>query len=291
MKINFTKMEGCGNDYIYINCIDNAATNGREIKSPESLAVFLSDRHFGVGGDGIVLILPSNVADARMRMFNLDGSEGKMCGNAIRCISKYLYDNGLVKKEKMAIETLSGIKKLDLFIEEGTVSRVKVNMGKAELRPEKIPVKLEGDSIISREVSINGKEYAITCLSMGNPHAVVFWDEKSNGVDLDSLQLTDIGPSFENDEIFPDRVNTEFVKVLGRNSLKVRVWERGSGETLACGTGACASAVAAVLNGYCDKNRDIKVELLGGELTISYTDDTVYMTGPCKKVFDGRVEL
>jgi len=291
MKINFTKMQGCGNDYIYINCIDTADTNGMEINSPESLSVYLSDRHFGVGGDGIVLILPSEVADAKMRMFNLDGSEGKMCGNAIRCVAKYLYDNGIVKKEEMTIETLSGIKELYLFTQNGTVSKVKVNMGKAELRPEKIPVSLEGESIINRKVSINGKEYGITCVSMGNPHAVVFFDEEINEVALDNLKLDELGPHFENNEIFPERVNTEFVKVLERNRLKMRVWERGSGETLACGTGACASAVAAVLNGYCDKDTDIKVELLGGELTIRYTDDAVYMTGDCKKVFEGTVEI
>lgn len=291
MKINFTKMEGCGNDYIYINCINNAATNGMEINSPESLSVYLSDRHFGVGGDGIVLILPSDLADAKMRMFNLDGSEGKMCGNAIRCVAKYLYDNGIVSKQEMTIETLSGIKELQLFTQNGTVSKVKVNMGKAELSPEKIPVNLEGDSIINRKVSINDKEYAITCVSMGNPHAVVFCDESINEVELDSLELEKLGPTFENHEIFPERVNTEFVKVLERNRLKMRVWERGSGETLACGTGACASAVAAVLNGYCDKDTDIKVELIGGELTIRYTDDAVYMTGDCKKVFEGTVEI
>ncbi|SCN21236.1 Carbamoyl-phosphate synthase large chain [Clostridium sp. N3C] len=291
MKINFTKMQGCGNDYIYINCIGNAATDGMEINSPESLSVYLSDRHFGVGGDGIVLILPSNVADAKMRMFNLDGSEGKMCGNAIRCVAKYLYDNGIVKKEQISIETLSGIKELQLFTQNGAVSKVKVNMGKAELRPENIPVSLEGDSIINRKVSINDKEYAITCVSMGNPHAVVFCDEEINEVELDSFKIDEIGPLFENNEIFPERVNTEFVKVLERNRLKMRVWERGSGETLACGTGACASAVAAVLNGYCDKDTDITVELLGGELTIRYTDDAVYMTGDCKKVFEGTVEI
>ncbi len=291
MELKFTKMQGCGNDYIYINCFDNAATNGMEINSPESLSVLLSDRHFGVGGDGIVLILPSEVADAKMRMFNLDGSEGKMCGNAIRCIAKYLYDNGIVRKVQMTIETLSGIKELYLSTQNGTVSSVKVNMGKAELAPEKIPVVLQGESIINKEVTIDGKEYAITCVSMGNPHAVVFCDDKQGGIDLDNLNIADIGPSFENNPIFPERVNTEFVKVVSRNSLKMRVWERGSGETLACGTGACASAVAAVLCGYCDKDTDIKVGLLGGELVIRYTDDAVYMTGACKKVFDGAVEI
>ncbi len=285
MELKFTKMQGCGNDYIYINCINNAATGGLEINSPESLSVLLSDRHFGVGGDGIVLILPSGVADARMRMFNLDGSEGKMCGNAIRCIAKYLYDNSIVRKPLMTIETLSGIKELQLSTQNGTVSSVKVNMGKAELSPDKIPVKLQGDNVINKQVVINGNEYAITCVSMGNPHAIVFCD------DIETLNLSEIGPQFENNALFPERVNTEFVKVVGKNSIKMRVWERGSGETLACGTGACASAVAAVLNGYCEKNTDIKVGLLGGELIIRYTDEAVYMTGECKKVFDGAVEI
>jgi len=279
MKLNFTKMQGCGNDYIYINCLD------LEINSPESLSVLLSDRHYGVGGDGVVLILPSVVADARMRMFNLDGSEGKMCGNAIRCVGKYLYDNGIIQKPVMRIETASGIKELDLSTKHGLVSAVRVNMGRAELTPEKIPVKLPGESVVARTVTIGGAEYAITCVSMGNPHAIVFCGN------VDALDLRQIGPLFENDALFPDRVNAEFVEVLGRNHLKMRVWERGSGETLACGTGACASAVAAVLNGFCDKAADIKVRLLGGELIINYTDEAVYMTGECKKVFDGMVEI
>jgi len=279
MKLNFTKMQGCGNDYIYINCLD------LEINSPESLSVLLSDRHYGVGGDGVVLILPSDVADARMRMFNLDGSEGKMCGNAIRCVGKYLYDNGIIQKPVMRIETASGIKELDLSTKHGLVSAVRVNMGRAELTPEKIPVKLPGESVVARTVTIGGAEYAITCVSMGNPHAIVFCGN------VDALDLRQIGPLFENDALFPDRVNAEFVEVLGRNHLKMRVWERGSGETLACGTGACASAVAAVLNGFCDKAADIKVRLLGGELIINYTDEAVYMTGECKKVFDGMVEI
>ncbi|MGI6229029.1 MAG: carbamoyl-phosphate synthase large subunit, partial [Christensenellales bacterium] len=285
MTLKFTKMQGCGNDYIYINCINNAATAGVEINSPESLSVLLSDRHFGVGGDGIVLILPSDVADAKMRMFNLDGSEGRMCGNSIRCVGKYLYDNGIIRKQKMTIETLSGIRELTLMTQNKTVSSVKVNMGKAELAPEKIPVNLQGESVINQPIIINAKEYAITSLSMGNQHAVVFLD------DIDNLDIAAIGPLFENHPLFPERVNTEFVKVTGKNSLKMRVWERGSGETLACGTGACASAVAAVLNGYCNKNEDIKVALLGGELVIRYTDDAVYMTGECKKIFDGTVEI
>jgi len=279
MRLNFTKMHGCGNDYIYFNCI------GTQINSPESLSVFLSDRHTGVGGDGVVLILPSEIADAKMRMFNRDGSEGSMCGNAIRCVAKYLYDNGIAVKPEMKIETVSGVRELTLTTKNGKVHSVKVDMGKAELRPEKIPVRAEGQSVISRRVLIDGTEYSITCVSMGNPHCVVFVD------DTDKLDLLNIGPAFENDGIFPDRVNAEFVEVMGPNHLKMRVWERGSGETEACGTGACASAVAAVLNGHCDKGVDIKVRLNGGELIINYTDDTVFMTGDCLKVFEGCVEV
>jgi carbamoyl-phosphate synthase large subunit len=278
MKLTFTKMHGCGNDYIYFNCFD------APLDSPESLAIRLSDRHTGVGGDGIVLILPSEVADARMRMFNIDGSEGNMCGNAIRCVAKYLYDNKMVDKTRVRIETLSGVKELSLSIENGKVSSARVDMGRAELRPEKIPVKLEGESVIARPVTIGGNEYAITCVSMGNPHAVVFCDH------ADSLDLARIGPLFENHALFPARVNTEFVEIIARNHLKMRVWERGSGETMACGTGACASAVAAVLNGHCDKGQEIKVQLPGGELVIQYTDETVFMTGGCVTVFEGTLE-
>ena len=279
MKLKFTKMHGCGNDYIYFNCFDF------EINSPESLSVLLSDRHTGVGGDGVVLILRSDIADAKMRMFNLDGSEGSMCGNAIRCVAKYLYDNGIIRKTDMKIETLSGVRELALHTKNGMVSSAKVDMGRAELRPERIPVSLPGESVIARTVKIGGSDYDITCVSMGNPHAVVFRG------DVDHLDLGKIGPLFENDALFPDRVNTEFVEIVGRNHLKMRVWERGSGETQACGTGACASAVAAVLNGHCDKGADIRVQLLGGELIIQYTDEAVYMTGDCKKVFEGTVEI
>ena len=279
MYIKFTKMHGCGNDYIYINCFET------EIESPEALAILLSDRHVGIGGDGIVLILPSEIADAKMRMFNMDGSEGNMCGNAIRCVGKFLYDNGIVKKNQIQIETKSGIKYLTLLIENNEVNSVKVDMGDAILRAEEIPVKLSGETIIARNVNIGDTDYEITCVSMGNPHAVVFCEN------LNELKLNKIGPLFENNEIFPDKVNTEFVEIIERNHLKMRVWERGSGETQACGTGACATAVASVLNGYCDKNTDIKIQLLGGELIIRYTDETVFMTGNCKKVFDGVVKI
>jgi carbamoyl-phosphate synthase large subunit len=220
-----------------------------------------------------------------MRMFNLDGSEGSLSGNAIRCVAKYLYDNGIVRKRDMRIETRSGVKELFLSTRNGVVSSVKVDMGRAELRPEQIPVKLTGESVIGRKVSIGGVEYEITCVSMGNPHAVVFSNR------LDALDLNKIGPLIENDALFPDRVNAEFVNVVDRNHLEVRVWERGSGETQASGTSACASAVAAILNGYCDKDTDIRVQLPGGDLFIRYTDAAVYMTGDCVKVFEGTVEI
>ncbi|MDP4132715.1 MAG: carbamoyl-phosphate synthase large subunit [Bacillota bacterium] len=279
MKLKFTKMQGCGNDYIYIDCFE------QKIDSPESLSVYLSDRHFGVGGDGIVLICPSDVADAKMRMFNLDGSEGNMCGNAIRCVGKYLYDVRKIGKKELSIETKSGIKYLELTTKDDKVYTVQVDMGKAELEPSKIPVKLDGNMVVSRKVSINEIPYEITCVSMGNPHCIVFCDN------VDSLDLEKIGPKFENDDLFPERVNTEFVKIIDSHTIKMRVWERGSGETFACGTGACASVVASVLNGYCPINENIKVILVGGELTVKYTEDTVYLTGPCIKVFDGEVYI
>ncbi|MDR0862166.1 MAG: carbamoyl-phosphate synthase large subunit [Oscillospiraceae bacterium] len=279
MRLEFTKMHGAGNDYIYINSL------GREINCPESLSVILADRHYGIGGDGVVLIMDSAVADARMRMFNMDGSEGHMCGNAIRCVAKFLYDNDIVRKTEMTIETLSGVKELELFTQNGLVSSVRVNMGVAELNPALIPVALTGERVVSRRVSIAGGEYDITCVSMGNPHAVVFVEEP------DELDLEELGPEFEHDALFPDRVNTEFVKVIDGNTLKMRVWERGSGETLACGTGMCATAVAAVLNGHCAKGEDIKVLSTGGELIINYTDEKVLMTGNCVKVFDGVIEV
>jgi carbamoyl-phosphate synthase large subunit len=247
--------------------------------------VFLSDRHFGVGGDGVVLILRSDIADAKMRMFNLDGSEGSMSGNAIRCVAKYLYDNGLVEKRDMQIETKSGVKKLYLSTRNKVVSSVRVDMGRAKLSPKDIPVNLSGESVIARKVTIGGLEYELTCVSMGNPHAVVFTNH------LDDLDLEEIGPLFENDPLFPDRVNAEFVNVIARNNLEIRVWERGSGETQASGTSACSSAVAAVLNGHCDKNTDIRVRLPGGELIVNYTDEVVWLTGDCVKVFDGMVEI
>ncbi len=278
MTLNFTKMEGCGNDYIYFDCFK------QDIKNPEELAVKISDRHFGIGGDGIVLIMPSKKDDARMRMFNIDGSEGKMCGNAIRCVAKLLFDNKIVTKNPMTIETLSGTKELFLTIENDEVSSVRVDMGDAILTPCEIPVKIDGDTAVNHALTIDGKVYEMTCVSMGNPHAVTFLDEVSD------LDLINLGPKFENHEIFPERVNTEFIKFIDKNTLEMRVWERGSGETLACGTGACASVVAAVLTGRCNKNEDVKVKLIGGDLIINYTDETVFMTGPATKVFDGSID-
>ena len=278
MKLNFTKMHGCGNDYIYFNCFE------QNIDNPEELSVRLSDRHFGIGGDGIILICPSDVADARMRMFNADGSEGKMCGNGTRCIGKFMYDNGMVSKPEMTLETLSGIKLLKFQIEDGKVANVTVDMGAAILNPAEIPTRFEGEQAVSVPLEANGETYSVTCVSMGNPHCVLFVDE------VDSLDLEKIGPAFENHPMFPERTNTEFVRVIDDHTLQMRVWERGSGETWACGTGACAVAVAAVLNGICEKNEDILIHLRGGDLTIRYTDEAVFLTGSATKVFEGSIE-
>jgi len=283
--INFTKMHGIGNDYIYINCLEKMVDN------PVNLAIKMSDRHFGVGGDGIVLIAPSSVADARMIMFNLDGSEGNMCGNAIRCVGKYMYDRVGLKKNPMTIETKSGIKILEFNAPDGIVETVKVNMGATILEPEKIPVTLDADEnghVVNREITVDGKAYGITAVSMGNPHAVTYLESEEA---VDNLEIEKIGPKFEFNPIFPERVNTEFVKVIDDHTLKMRVWERGSGETWACGTGACATVVSSVLNGYCPKGEDIKVKLRGGDLVIRYTDEAVFMTGSATFVFDGVMEV
>lgn len=277
--MKFTKMHGIGNDYIYFNCLDN------DINDPNGLSVALSDRHFGVGGDGIVMIMRSEIADFRMRMFNADGSEGKMCGNATRCIGKYVYEKGLTDKTEFTLETLAGIKVLKLNVSDGKVVSVTVDMGKAILKPADIPVLLDGDCVVSKKTMLAGKEHEITCVSMGNPHCIIFTK------DIDNLDLEKIGPDYENDPIFPERVNTEFVEIIDNKTLKMRVWERGSGETWACGTGASAVCVAAVLNGICDYDTDVLVKLRGGDLTINYKKDgTVYMTGPATFVFDGELE-
>lgn len=281
MNLKFTKMHGCGNDYIYFDCI-----NGPDISNPSELSIKLSDRHYGIGGDGIILICKSLVADAKMRMFNLDGSEGKMCGNGIRCVAKYLFDNKIVKKESFKVETLSGILEISVKSSNGTAEFITVNMGKPSLNPKDIPMNIDKKEAVDVDLNIDGKIYNFTGVSMGNPHCVVFC-----GGDISLMDLKKIGPSFENNKIFPEKVNTEFVQVLSKNILKMRVWERGSGETFACGTGACACVVAAVKKGLCDKNCDIKVILKGGILFIRYTDEAVYMTGTATKVFEGVVEV
>ncbi len=280
MKLSFTKMHGCGNDYIYFNAFSQC------IPDPEALSCRLSDRHFAIGGDGIVLIGPSDVADARMRMFNADGSEGNMCGNAIRCVGKYLYDHGMVHKQSITIETRSGIKTLQLKLnQKGTVETVRVDMGKPSLKPQDIPVLLPGDRVIDRMVEFGGQMRRISCISMGNPHCVIFCPS------VEALDLAAIGPACENDPLFPQRVNTEFVEVCTPQRLKMRVWERGSGETWACGTGACASAVAAVEANISPRNQPIELVLRGGTLLITVTDQTVWMEGGANQVFEGEVEV
>lgn len=276
-RMKFTKMQGLGNDYVYVNCFKE------KIDNPSELARRISDRHFGVGSDGLIMINPSDKADFEMEMYNADGSRGEMCGNGIRCVAKYVYDYGLTDKTHISVETLGGIKYLDLNVEEGKVKMVKVDMGKPELEPLKIPVKASGDKAVDEPILVGGEEYRMTCVSMGNPHAVVFI-----GCDVRKFPLEEIGPKFENHERFPNRVNTEFVRVIDRHTAEMRVWERGSGETLACGTGACAVAVACVLNGLTED--EVTVRLLGGDLQIRWDreKDTVFMTGPAEVVFDGE---
>jgi carbamoyl-phosphate synthase large subunit len=273
--IRFTKMQDCGNDYIFIENFDGLVT------CPESLCVNLCRPHTGVGSDGIVLIEKSEIADVKMRSFNRDGSEGKMAGNNIRCVAKYVYDRGIVKKEEMTVETGSGVKSLRLFLRDGEVSSVEVDMGKALLKASEIPAIFDGETLVDAPVTIGGQEYHVTCVNVGNPHCVVFCDK------IDALDLEHIGPQFEHAPLFPERVNTEFVRVVNRHTLRMRVWERGSGETLACGTGACAAVVAACENGLCDKGSDVKVSLLGGELTVNYTDARVLLTGGAAVVYEG----
>ncbi len=303
--MKFTKMEGLGNDYVYVNCF------AEKVEDPSALAVKVSDRHFGIGSDGLILIKPSEKADFTMDMYNADGSRSEMCGNGIRCVGKYVYDYGLTDKEEISVETLAGIKYLKFVInkktpeDRGTVERVTVNMGAPILKPEDVPVHLpnaEGGSFVSEEkaavvqacgvdpanavvdapVTINGKAYNITCVSMGNPHCISFIDN------VDNLDIEEVGPQFEQNPMFPRRVNAEFVELVDRTHVKMRVWERGTGETLACGTGACASVVACILNGHTED--EVKITLLGGDLTIRWdkNENTVYMTGPARVVFDGE---
>ena len=273
--MEFTKMQGLGNDYVYVNCFKE------KIENPSEMAVKVSDRHFGIGSDGLILIKPSEVADFEMEMFNADGSRGEMCGNGIRCVAKYVYDYGLTDKTSISVETLGGIKYLDLTVEHGKVTLVKVDMGTPILKPELIPIVAKGETVIDEPIMVGGKEYHMTGVSMGNPHDVVFMD------DIKNLEIEKIGPLFENHERFPNRINTEFVNVIDRHTAQMRVWERGSGETLACGTGACAVAVACILNGLTENT--VTVKLLGGDLQIEWDREknTVYMTGPAEVSFDG----
>jgi diaminopimelate epimerase len=277
--MKFTKMQGAGNDYIYVNCLKE------KIENPSEAAKFVSDRHFGIGSDGLVLILPSDKADFRMRMFNSDGSEAEMCGNAIRCVGKYVYDNNMTDKRIVSVETLAGIKVLDLTVENGKVVLVKVDMGEPVLEPAKIPVNSDKPLFVSEPVTVAGETYKVTCVSMGNPHAVTYVD------DVAAFPLEQVGPKMETHELYPRKINSEFVQVIDRKTLKMRVWERGAGETLACGTGACAVLVASVLNNISE--RKATVRLLGGDLTIEWDEDGnhVFMTGPAVKVFDGEIDI
>ena len=279
--MKFTKMQGIGNDYVYVNCFEET------VKDPAAVARYVSDRHFGIGSDGLILIKPSDIADCEMDMYNLDGSQGAMCGNGIRCVAKYVYDYGIVKKENISVSTKSGIKYLDLTVRDGKVALVRVNMGSPVLTASQIPVVSSTEEMINAPLKVNGETYYITAVSMGNPHAIVYM------TDVDHLDIGEIGPYFENHMAFPDRVNTEFVEVLDDHTLKMRVWERGSGETLACGTGACAVAVASILNGHVDGENPVTVKLLGGELEIFWDrqENLVYMTGPASTVFDGEIDL
>ncbi len=274
--MKFTKMHGIGNDYVYVNCFEETVPN------PEELARKMSDRHFGVGSDGLILIKPSERADFEMKMYNADGSEGAMCGNGIRCVAKYVYDYGLTDQTRISIDTQSGIKYLELTVEDGQMKLARVNMGAPELRADKIPILCDKEQVIHEPIEVDGRTYYMTGVSMGNPHAVVYVE------DVEGLEIEKIGPLFEHHPAFPDRINTEFCKVLDPHTVRMRVWERGAGETLACGTGACAVAVASVLGGY--TTEEVTVKLLGGDLKIDWdrAENLVYMTGPSEVVFDGE---
>lgn len=277
--MKFTKMHGIGNDYVYVNCFEE------EVKNPEAMAKMVSDRHFGIGSDGLILIKPSQKADFQMDMYNADGTQSAMCGNGIRCVAKYVYDYGLTDKTRISVDTKSGVKYLDLTVEDGKAVLIKVNMGAAQLSASQIPILSEKEQVINEPIEVNGKEYHMTGVSMGNPHAVVYMD------DVKGLDIEKIGPGFEHHPCFPERVNAEFVRVIDEQTVEMRVWERGSGETLACGTGACAVAVASILNGY--TKDEVTVRLSGGDLYIQWDreNNLVYMTGPAAVVFDGEIEL
>ena len=277
--MKFTKMQGLGNDYVYVNCFKE------KIENPSEVAVKVSNRNFGVGSDGLIMINPSKVADFEMEMYNADGSRGEMCGNGIRCVGKYVYDYGLTDKTSISVETLGGIKYLDFTVEDGKVKLVKVDMGSPEFVPASIPIVADGESVIDAPIIVDGEEYRMTGVSMGNPHTVVYID------DVQGLEIEKIGPKFENHDRFPKRINTEFARVIDRNTVEMRVWERGSGETLACGTGACAVAVASILNGFTEDK--VTVKLLGGDLQIEWNreENKVYMTGPAEVSFEGEIIL
>lgn len=277
--MKFTKMQGCGNDYVYVNCFEN------EIPDRPELSRIVSNRNFGIGSDGLICICPSKTADFKMDFYNADGSNAQMCGNGIRCVGKYVFDKGMTDKKKLTVETGSGIKTLDLNVEDGCVKTVRVNMGSPELRPQFIPIAEHGRNFINRSVIVGNEEFFVTALSVGNPHAVVFVK------DVDALDLKTLGPKFENHPLFPERVNTEFIEVIDKNTLKMRVWERGSGETLACGTGATASLVAAALCGHTGNSATVR--LLGGELFIEWDreNNKLYMTGPAVTVFDAELYI
>ena len=277
--MKFTKMQGLGNDYVYVNCFEE------KIENPPAVARYVSDRHFGIGSDGLIMINPSEVADFEMEMYNADGSRGEMCGNGIRCVAKYVYDYGLTDKTQISVETLGGIKYLDLTVKDGKVVLVKVDMGKPELKSDLIPIISENEKVIDEPIEVDGQVYHMTGVSMGNPHTVIYVDDVKN------LDLEKIGPKFENHERFPKRINTEFVHCIDRTTVEMRVWERGSGETLACGTGACAVAVASILNNLTDTR--VTVKLLGGDLQIEWDREKnhVFMTGLAKVVFDGVIDI
>lgn len=278
MTMKFTKMHGCGNDYVYVNLFEET------IQDPSALSVAVSDRHFGIGSDGLITIGPSEVADFRMRIYNADGSEAEMCGNGIRCVAKYVYDHKLTDKKDISVESGAGIKYLTLYMEGDKVTEVRVDMGEPILKPALIPVVADKEPVVGEPIEAGGKEWKMTCVSMGNPHAVVFVD------DVATFPIETYGPLFENHERFPKRTNTEFVQILSRTEASMRVWERGSAETWACGTGACATAMACILNGYTENK--VLVHLRGGDLTIEYDEKTnhIYMTGPATEVFHGEYE-
>lgn len=275
--MKFTKLHGCGNDYVYVNLFEE------KIENPAELSIQISDRHFGIGSDGLITIGPSEIADFRMRIYNADGSEAEMCGNGIRCVAKYVYDHKLTDKTEISVESGAGIKYLTLFVENGKVEQVRVDMGEPILVPAQIPVVSDNEKVIDEPIEVEGKEWRMTCVSMGNPHAVVFVDDVAN------FELEKYGPSFENHARFPKRTNTEFVQLISRTEASMRVWERGSAETWACGTGTCATVMACILNGLTENK--VLVHLRGGDLTIEYDEKTnhVFMTGPATEVFNGEI--